>query len=122
MNARPGHTLKRKGAAMDEVTDIDFEDIGIPVCGASVGMFSGRAGIDQEGSVCSLILDGYADNLDGYKTSTHAFARIDVPHPNAYQKNWDQSLAELIARQIETVYADTIADKLNDWRIDVEAE
>jgi hypothetical protein len=93
---------------MDEVTEIEFEEVGISVNNVFVGLFTGTAGLLSDGQVCVVTLEG---DKDGEKSR----ARIELPNPYASKKTWDQSLAEQIADQVEEIYKGDIREALIEW-------
>ena len=91
---------------MDEVIDIDFE-VGLDIMGIRVGVVTGTAGVDSDGVVCWLSLDG-----------TNAFGPAKLSKPVQHHKRsacFDDCFLIAVADAIESDYADEIAHKLNDW-------
>lgn len=92
---------------MYEVTEITFEEISIEIAGVYVGLFSGSAGIDTDGAVVSLTLDGWRDGEQG-------FAHLDVNrHQNT--KRFDDVLAIVLADEIQDQMRGEIQEALIEW-------
>lgn len=92
---------------MHEATEIQFEEISIEIDGVYVGLFSGSAGVDTDGAVVSL-------TLDGWKDGETAYARLDV---NRYQstKRFNDVLAIVLADEIQEQLKDEIQEALIEW-------
>ena len=92
---------------MYEVTEINFEEISIEIGGVHVGLFSGTAGVDTDGAVVTLCLDGWKDGET-------AHARLDV---NRYQntKRFDDVLAIVLADEIQDQMKGEIQEALIEW-------
>ena len=93
---------------MYEVVDVTFEDIAVQVSGVYVGAFSGSAGVDQDGIVCSLVLDGMKDG-------TQSYARLAVPPRDVLHPGFANALAIKLAIEIGFQLADEIREALEDW-------
>jgi hypothetical protein len=93
---------------MSEVIDVPFEEIAIQVSGVYVGSFSGSAGIDSDGAVCSLVLDGLKDG-------TKSYARLAVPPRHTAEPGFANALAHKLALEIEFQLAGEIREALSDW-------
>jgi hypothetical protein len=100
----------------DGVLTFDFEECGVDLEGAEVGMFSGSASIDKDGIVVGLTLDAFIDDTSRQfgplkQTTRH----LKVP----MQRNQLTSLSDLIARAladtIEKRFKRHIEDELNEW-------
>lgn len=92
---------------MYEVTEIQFEEISIEIEGVYVGLFSGSAGVDTDGAVVSLTLDGWKDGEQSH-------ARLDV---NRYHhtKRFHDVLAIVLADAIQEQMPGEIQEALIDW-------
>ncbi len=92
---------------MYEVTEINFEEISIEVAGVHIGLFTGSAGIDTDGAVVTL-------SLEGWKDGEHAFAHLEVKrHQNT--KRFDDVLAIVLADEIQDQMRAEIQDALIEW-------
>lgn len=98
-----------KGAVMQDVAEIEFEEIGIQIKGVVIGMFSGTASLDTDGTVSSLVIDGF----DPYGGKSRA--RLSVPHPYGAAPTWDGKLAAVLAVEIQRNYRDQIIEALSDY-------
>lgn len=92
---------------MYEVCDISFDDVQIEIQGIHCGSYSGTAGVDSEGAVCSLVIDGFKDG-------DHQHLRLDV-QPHKRNRSWDESFAVLLGFEIEKQMKDEIREALIDW-------
>ena len=93
---------------MYEVADFSFEDLPISINKIYCSSWSGTAGVDSDGRVCSLILDG---QYEGNK----AHARLDVPNIYKHNKTWPEKIACVLASELEHQYKDKIRETLDDW-------
>lgn len=92
---------------MYEVTEIAFEEISIEVAGVHIGLFSGSAGVDTDGSVVTL-------TLDGWKEGERGFAHLEVNrHQNT--RRFDDVLAIVLADEIQDQMRGEIEDALIEW-------
>ena len=92
---------------MYEVTEITFEEISIEIAGVYVGLFSGSAGVDTDGAVVTLSLDGWQNGEQG-------LARLDVNrHQNT--RRFDDVLAIVLADEIQDQMQHEISDALVEW-------
>lgn len=92
---------------MYEVAEINFEEISIEVAGVHIGLFTGTAGVDTDGAVVTL-------SLEGWKDGETSFARLDVKrHQNT--KRFDDVLAIVLADEIQDQMRGEIEDALIDW-------
>jgi hypothetical protein len=102
----------------DGVIDLDFEEVGVNIDGAEVGMFSGSASIDREGAVVGLTLDAYVtDKAAPFGPPKKVFRYLKVPLRTKVEAfcTFAELLARQIANAIESGFAPEISDKLNDW-------
>lgn len=101
----------------DGVIGFDFEETGVDLDGAEVGMFSGTASIDQDGVVVGLTLDAWIDGGSQFGPLKQTTLYLKVP----MQRNHLTSLPDLIARAladtIEKRFERQIEDELNDWHV-----
>lgn len=102
----------------DGILNFDFEECGVDLAGAEIGMFSGSASIDQDGVVVGLTLDAWADERPKQFVPTKKTTRyLKVP----MQRNQLTSLPDLIARAladtIEKRFKRQIEDELNEWHV-----
>jgi len=101
----------------DGVIDFDFEEVGVNIDGAEVGMFSGSASIDQDGHVVGLTLDGYVTDRAapfGPSKKVERYLKVplrDEPHDLPSQ------MASALANAIERGFEPEINDALNDWHV-----
>ena len=93
---------------MYEVVDVPFEDMPIQISGVYVGSFTGSAGIDTEGAVCSIVLDGMKDG-------TKSYARLAVPPRHIVATGFANAIAYKLASEIQSQLADEIREALEDW-------
>jgi hypothetical protein len=92
---------------MYEVTEIPFEEISIEIAGVYVGLFSGSAGVDTDGAVVTL-------SLDGWQNGEQSLARLDVNrHQNT--RRFDDVLAIVLADEIQDQMQHEISDALVEW-------
>lgn len=92
---------------MTEVTEITFEEIGLDIDGASFGLYSGTAYIDEDGAVCSMLLEGYR----GSKKTT-VMLKVPYQEPMTNNRLW---IAAHLAEQIEAKCASRIHEALFLW-------
>ena len=103
--ARPVPNLK--GRSMYEVTEIPFEEISIEIAGVYVGLFSGSAGVDTDGAVVTL-------SLDGWQNGEQSLARLEVNrHQNT--RRFDDVLAIVLADEIQDQLQPEINEALTEW-------
>lgn len=106
----------------DGVIDFEFEEVGVLIEGAEVGMFSGTASIDQDGAVVGLTLDSYVtDKTDPLGIPKRVSRYIRVPLP-ARLDSWctfTEQLARGLATTIQKGFEPEINDKLNDWSVSI---
>lgn len=95
----------------DGVIDFDFEEVGVNIDGAEVGMFSGSASIDQEENVVGL-------TLDAFDSSKQVTRYLKVPR-RGWPSNFNDILAEKLAETIEQRFKHEITDKVNDWCVSI---
>lgn len=93
---------------MYEVIDVAFDDIAISISGVYVGSFDGVAGIDTDGAVCSLVLNGLKDG-------TKSYARLAVPPRHITATGFANALAYKLAAEIEHQLAGEIREALDEW-------
>jgi hypothetical protein len=97
----------------DGVITFDFEEVGVDLDGAEVGMFSGSASIDQDGNVVGLTLDAWSNDVDRQFKRTTRYLKVPM------QRNQLTSLSDMIASAladtIEKRFKRHIEDELNDW-------
>ena len=92
---------------MYEVTEISFEEISIEIVGVYVGLFSGSAGVDTDGAVVTLSLDGWQNGEQG-------FAHLSVNrHQNT--RRFDDVLAIVLADEIQDQMRGEIQEALIEW-------
>ena len=92
---------------MYEVTEIKFDEISIEIAGVYVGLFSGSAGVDTDGAVVTLSLDGWQNGEQG-------FAHLSVNrHQNT--RRFDDVLAIVLADEIQDQMQHEISDALVEW-------
>ena len=94
---------------MYEVVDVKFEDLPIQISGVYVGSFSGSAGIDDDGVVCSIVLDGMNDG-------TASYASLAVPPRHITATGFANAIAYKLASEIEFQLSDEIREALSDWK------
>jgi len=92
---------------MYEVTEITFEEISIEIAGVYVGLFSGSAGVDTDGAVVTL-------SLDGWQNGEQSLARLEVNrHQNT--RRFDDVLAIVLADEIQDQLQPEINEALTEW-------
>ena len=92
---------------MYEVTEIKFDEISIEIAGVYVGLFSGSAGVDTDGAVVTL-------SLDGWQNGEQSLARLEVNrHQNT--RRFDDVLAIVLADEIQDQMQHEISDALVEW-------
>ena len=92
---------------MYEVTEIPFEEISIEIAGVYVGLFSGSAGVDTDGAVVTL-------SLDGWQNGEQSLARLEVNrHQNT--RRFDDVLAIVLADEIQDQMRGEIQEALIEW-------
>ncbi|MBA2125083.1 hypothetical protein DLM45_02430 [Hyphomicrobium methylovorum] len=103
----------------DYAVEIPFEEIGIQIDGADVGMFDGTAHVDQHGSVVGLEIDGYVtDPVNPLGRRKQVTRYLKVPFWNGpAPTNFIDILAKHLAHEITVSCEPEINDKLNDWSV-----
>ena len=102
------------------VIDFDFEEVGVQISGADVGMFSGTASIDQDGAVVALYLDAYITDRAAPLGMPKKITRyLKVPLRHHIPLAFESYLARELATAIETGCEPEITDKLNDWSVSI---
>ena len=102
------------------VIDFDFEEVGVQISGADVGMFSGTASIDQDGAVVGLYLDAYITDRAAPLGMPKKITRyLKVPLRHHIPLAFESYLARELATAIETGCEPEITDKLNDWSVSI---
>lgn len=100
----------------DGVITFDFEEVGIDLAGAEVGMFSGSASIDKDGVVVGLTLDAFVEEPSRQFGPLKQVTRyLKVRSKYVWITHFDDILARKLADTIEKRFERQIADELNDW-------
>lgn len=101
----------------DGVIDFDFEEVGLQIDGADVGLFSGRASIDKEGAVVGLTLDAYTTNkADPLGMPKKVTRYIRVPY--ASKEDIFCTFPALVARKLADIIQRSFEPEINDLLID----
>jgi len=104
----------------DGVIDLPFEEVGLQINGADVGLFSGTASIEKDGAVVGLTLDAYTTNkADPLGTPKKVTRYLKVPLRHHIPLAFESYLARELATAIETGCEPEITDKLNDWSVSI---
>ena len=102
------------------IIDFDFEEVGVQIAGAEVGMFSGTASINQDGAVVGLYLDAYITDRAaplGMPKKITRYLKVPLRHHIPFV--FESYLARELATAIETGCEPEINDKLNDWSVSI---
>lgn len=104
----------------DHDVSVTFDDVGLRIDGAEVGMFAGVAHVDHHGSVVGLELDTYVTDPVNPLLTKKAARYFRVPHFNAPMSlRFDDVLATHLAHAVTLSHQHQIQDALNDWSVSV---
>lgn len=101
----------------DGVIDLPFEEVGLQINGADVGLFSGTASIDKDGAVVGLTLDAYTTNKAdplGIPKKVERYIRVPYASKDAVFCSFPELMARELAAVIQRSHEPEIRDKLID--------
>jgi hypothetical protein len=100
------------------VIDFKFEEVGLQIDGADVGMFSGTASIDKDGAVVGLNLDAYVTDRSAPLGMPKKVSRyIKVPLIAKPFCTFTELLARNLARAIQNGFEPEINEALLDHSV-----
>lgn len=99
----------------DGILDIEFDEVGVLIDGADVGMFEGSASINRDGYVTGLYLNAYVTDKAAHTLPKKVTRYLDVPKKRLAAMAFNERLAYEIAASLEINYRHVIDDQLNDY-------